>query len=131
MHIHTTCTYIYTTYTYIHVHIRIHHVHTTYTWYILDSGKNWREKTCANQTPFANILPSQILNSLKYIANVSDCKSANIFPHQNSETIDLPKFYPTKILHYTVLLTYMHIHTAYMYTYTLCTYIKNSLNIVF
>ena len=36
------------------------------------------------------------------VANVSYCKFANIFPNQNYEIIDSPKFYPTKILCYTV-----------------------------
>ena len=37
------------------------------------------------------------------VANVSYCKIANILPRQNPETIDPPKFYPAKILHYAVL----------------------------
>ena len=36
------------------------------------------------------------------VGNVSYCKFANIFPRQNSEKIDSPKFYPTKNFRYTV-----------------------------
>ena len=36
------------------------------------------------------------------VANVSYCNFANTFPRQNPEMIDQPKFYPAKILHYTV-----------------------------
>ena len=37
------------------------------------------------------------------VATVSYCKFANIFLTKSSETIDLPKFSPATILHYTVL----------------------------
>ena len=36
-------------------------------------------------------------------ANVSYCKFANIFLTKTHKMIDSPKFYPTKILHYTIL----------------------------
>ena len=53
--------------------------------------------TLANRTPFANIL-----SRFTKVANVSYCKFANISLCQNSETINSPKFYPAKILHYTL-----------------------------
>ena len=39
------------------------------------------------------------------VTNVSYCKFNNIFPHQNSELIEPPKFYAPKIFRYTVWVT--------------------------
>ena len=36
------------------------------------------------------------------VANISYCKFHQHFPHQNSEMIDSPKFYPAKIFRYMV-----------------------------
>ena len=54
-----------------------------------------------NQTPFINLTqPNSRFTEV--VADVSYCKFANIFPHQNSEMINLPKFYPAKILLYSI-----------------------------
>ena len=47
------------------------------------SAKFWQGKTGELGKPktFANILPSQIPDSLKQLANVSYCKFANIISH--------------------------------------------------
>ena len=62
------------------------------------STKFWRGKTLMNlpqRTPFTNILPSRIPDSLKWLMlNLPN------FLCQNSKTIDSPKFYPVKTLRY-------------------------------
>ena len=58
-----------------------------YGYTILHSANFWWGKTLAKRMSPANILPSQIPNLLK---------------HLNITCLNLPKFYPTKILHYMV-----------------------------
>ena len=45
---------------------------------------------------------TQLNSRFTKVANVSCCKSANIFLAKTDKMIDSPKFYPTKIVHYTL-----------------------------
>ena len=47
--------------------------------------------------------PNSRFTKVAMLANVSYCKFTNIFPCQNSEMNESPKFYPAKILCYMVI----------------------------